>query len=136
MSETYLTKAQILLLKAAEDEQTVCAPGIADAIRGFHAQQAIEKLLKALLSQLEITYERTHQLERLVRLLQAAGENLPHTTLPLGDLNDFAVFYRYDLPFQYAVPKTEDVLSTVRQIREFVHARIHSLSKSSGSAPV
>jgi hypothetical protein len=48
--------------------------------------------------------------------------------MPLGDLNDFAVFYRYDLLFQFAAPDREDVRSTVRLIREHVLARIATLS--------
>jgi HEPN domain-containing protein len=48
-----LDHAEILLAKAAEDESLVIAsletPGISDSIVGFHTQQAVEKLLKALL---------------------------------------------------------------------------------------
>jgi hypothetical protein len=48
--------------------------------------------------------------------------------MQLGDLNDFSVFYRYDLLFQFAVPEREDVLATVRIIREHIVARIAALS--------
>ena len=136
MSERELTRAQVLLLKAAEDEQVIGSPALADAVRGFHAQQAVEKLLKALLAQLEIPFERTHRLERLVTVLLASGEVLPETALPLSELNDFAVFYRYDLIFEYAVPELEDVLATVRLVREHVVARIAALAASPHPPPV
>jgi HEPN domain-containing protein len=136
MNERELTRAQVLLLKAAEDEQVIGATGIADSVRGFHAQQAVEKLLKALLAQLDIPVDRTHRLERLVTVLLASGETLPETTLPLSELNDFAVFYRYDLIFEYAVPELEDVLATVRQIREFVQGRIAALSGNTLPPPL
>ena len=67
-----------------------------DAIFGFHAQQAAEKLLKAWLSLLGIKFERTHDLLRLIRLLEAAGQ--PTVGLEeLVELNPFAVQYRYEL---------------------------------------
>jgi hypothetical protein len=136
MSERELTRAQVLLLEAAEDEQVIGSPGLADPVRGFHAQQAVEKRLKALLAQLDIPYERTLRLERLVTVLLASGEVLPETTLPLSELNDFAVFYRYDLIFEYAVPELEDVLATVRQVREHIVAHIVTLSDSPHPPPV
>lgn len=45
----------------------------ADEIFGFHAQQAIEKSLKAWLCALGQTYPFTHDLNRLLVLLQASG---------------------------------------------------------------
>jgi hypothetical protein len=120
--------AQILLIKAAEDEKALALDDLPEAIVGFHAQQAVEKLIKALLAQLNIPFEKTHDLARLKKLLDAAGESLPLTPMQLGDLNDFSVFYRYDLLFQFAVPEREDVLDTVRLIREHVVAPIAALS--------
>jgi len=128
MNTPAYTPAQILIIKAAEDEQTLEGASLPETIVGFHAQQAVEKLIKALLSQLNIPFEKTHDLARLTKLLNAAGEPLPPTPMPLGDLNDFAVFYRYDLLFQFAAPDREDVRSTVRLIREHVLARIATLS--------
>lgn len=122
MNDASHTPAQALLIKAAEDEQTLRLQELPDAIFGFHAQQAVEKLLKALLSALEVRYELTHDLDRLQLVLSRTGERLPQTPLSLSELTDFAVFYRYDLLFQYAVPERDDVLATVRQIREHAGA--------------
>ena len=104
MNVSRMSQAQVLLIKAAEDEKTLRANGLSDSIVGFHAQQAAEKLIKALLSQLNIPYERTHDLGRLQSLVAAAGESLPATPVLLSELNDYAVAYRYDLLFQVAVP--------------------------------
>ena len=41
--------------------------------RTFHAQQAVEKLLKAVLSHHGVTYGRTHDLGRLVELVESSG---------------------------------------------------------------
>jgi len=104
--------------------------GNPESILGFHAQQAVEKLIKALLSSLSVPFELTHQLGRLQTAIEAAGETLPATPLPLSELNDFAIVYRYDLLFQFATPDKADLTETVRLIREHVVARIAALSAS------
>lgn len=93
MSNSPCMQAQVLLIKAAEDEAILHSGGIPESILGFHAQQAVEKLIKALLSQLPVPFELTHNLGRLQTVLEAAGEHLPATPLLLSELNDFAVAY-------------------------------------------
>lgn len=122
------SQAQIPLIKAAEDEAVLQVDTNPDSVLGFHAQQAVEKLIKALLSSLSVPFELTHQLDGLQTALRAAGETLPATPLPLSELNDFAVVYRYDLLFQFASPDVTDLQETVRLIREHVVARIAALS--------
>jgi hypothetical protein len=128
MSTAQPTQAQILLIKAAEDEKALGSSELSDAILGFHAQQAVEKLIKALLAQLNAPFELTHNLGRLRKILASAGESLPATPIPLDQLNDFAVVYRYDLLFQFASPDVGDLEETVRLIRVHVTARITALS--------
>lgn len=128
MSSTPLTQAQILVIKAAEDEKTLQAAENSDAIVGFHAQQAVEKLMKALLSRLAVEFELTHNLERLETLLKASHEPLPPTPIALSELTDFAVVYRYELMFQVRPPDRAELIETVRLIREHVVARIAALS--------
>ena len=65
-----------------------------------------------------------------MKALAGLGETLPTTPLPLSDLNDFAVDYRYDLLFQHAIPDRADLIETVRLIREHVVTRIAALSAS------
>ncbi|HMO51264.1 MAG TPA: HEPN domain-containing protein, partial [Kiritimatiellia bacterium] len=61
----------------------------------FHAQQCIEKYLKAVLQEKDVPFEKTHNLVHLLNLL------LPHFPLweamrvSLGQLNVFAVTFRY-----------------------------------------
>jgi hypothetical protein len=128
MSTTKPTQAQILLVKAAEDERALGAPNLSDSILGFHAQQAVEKLIKALLAHLNVDFEKTHDLERLQTAMASLGESLPQTPIPLDQLSDFAVVYRYDLLFQFASPDRAELQETVRLIREHVVARIAALS--------
>jgi HEPN domain-containing protein len=128
MNSSSYTQAEILLIKAAEDETALHVDGNPESILGFHAQQAVEKLIKALLSARSVPFELTHNLDRLRTALKAAGESLPSTPLPLDELNDFAVVYRYDLLFQLATPSKADLTDTVRLIREHIVARISALS--------
>ena len=128
MSTTKPTQSQILLVKAAEDEKALGAHNLSDSILGFHAQQAVEKLIKALLAQFNVDFEKTHDLERLQTALAALGESLPPTPIPLDQLSDFAVVYRYDLLFQFDSPDVTELIETVRLIREHVVTRIAALS--------
>jgi hypothetical protein len=130
MTGSSYSQSQVLLIKAAEDETALHVDGNPESVLGFHAPQAVEKLIKALLSQLTTPFELTHDLGRLQTALRGAGEILPVTPIPIGDLSDFAVTYRDDLFFQFAGPDKADLIETVRLIREHVHARIVALSGS------
>jgi hypothetical protein len=130
MNKRKHTQTQIFLIKASENETALKVMGNPDSVLGFHAQQAVEKLLKALLSALQTQFELTHNLGRLVVALQSVGESLPATPIPIDDLTDFAVMYRYDLLFQAAMPRHADLVETVRLIREHVLARIAALSST------
>src|SRR5687767_1082627 len=64
----------LLLRKAAEDEalldEVLDSSRVTDAIFGFHAQQATEKLLKAVLSDAGVLYPLTHRLAQLIDLIR------------------------------------------------------------------
>lgn len=62
----------------------------------FHAQQAVEKSLKAVLFALQIEFKRTHNLLELAALLCQNGGDPPLTDESLLRLNPYAVTYRYD----------------------------------------
>lgn len=66
----------------------------ADEIFGFHAQQAVEKAIKAWLSLAGREYPRTHDLEALLVLLEDSGASVPQAFWDLIDLSDFAVQLR------------------------------------------
>jgi HEPN domain-containing protein len=120
-------EARLLLVKAAEDE-AVLAADVPDGPFGFHVQQAVEKLLKALLCQLAVKYKRTQDLEYLMQLLHDHAETIPRGAVEIAQVESFGVAYRYD-----ALPETEVLdrpaaIETVRLIREHVTARIAALS--------
>jgi HEPN domain-containing protein len=92
---------RLLLESARQDEKAVTAlsavPDIGDAIVGFHAQQAIEKGLKAVLSSAGIAFRRTHDLAELLDLLADSGLSAPPDAETLDELNPYAVEARYGL---------------------------------------
>lgn len=70
-------------------------PAVADETAGFHAQQAIEKALKAVLLSLDGRMRRTHDLARLCRAAEQFGGVLPGSVEDVANLTPFAVEYRY-----------------------------------------
>jgi hypothetical protein len=123
-------QARVLITKAAEDEAIVLWPGVPDAPFGFHVQQAVEKLLKALLSQLSIEYKFTHDLGYLVDQIRNAGEVLPEMVVEFSKLESFAVTSRYDDIPEFLILDRPAAIETVRLLREHVIARIAALSSA------
>jgi HEPN domain-containing protein len=91
--------ARRLLDAARQDElaaQSVLkVEGIADPIVGLHAQQAVEKAIKAVLSVKQTKFPFTHDLERLREFAKASGIDLPATLDGVERLTPFARDERY-----------------------------------------
>ena len=105
-----LEYARAMLAKAREDQRIVEAlagqAGIPAWGVGFHAQQAVEKSLKAVLSSRSIHHPRTHDLALLLDLLREARVALPPDADILPSLTPFAVEQRYPLDVPEP-PKTD-----------------------------
>ena len=76
-----------LLRKATEDEQAmvllITDLSSADWIIGFHAQQAVEKAIKAVLANEGVEYPLTHNLSVLLDHVRSAGLALPSDAVDL-----------------------------------------------------
>jgi len=72
------------------------APRVGIAGVCFHAQQCIEKILKAMMVMHGLTFERTHNLVALAERLRRHGVDLPVDVDELARLNPCAVIFRYD----------------------------------------
>jgi HEPN domain-containing protein len=129
-------QAQVLLLKPAEDESVLQWAEAPDGPFGFHVQQAIEKLFKALLAQLSVEFPFSHDLNYLAARLSAEGEALPATLPDLSEIGAFAVTHRYDDVPEFQVLDRAAAVETVRLIREYVEARITALSGVGVRPPV
>lgn len=62
---------------------------------GFHAQQAIEKLLKALLTTYGVEPEDQHSLSRLVEQVRRLDRETADRAGDVARLTQYAVYYRY-----------------------------------------
>jgi HEPN domain-containing protein len=109
-------EARRLLAKAGEDEYVLdrllgdaAAP---EAVVGFHAQQAAEKLLKAALF--------------LADLAASSGLNLPAECEALRWLTPYAVLYRYegDADEDEERLARQEVRENLRKLRGWVEARL------------
>ena len=91
--------ARLLMEKAAGDEKILLRlideDDIPDDGLGFHAQQAVEKRIKAVLAQNEVVYERTHNIAYLLKLLDDAGLPKPDRAGDLPNLSPWAAELRY-----------------------------------------
>ena len=76
-------EAAVLARKAEDDAEAMqwlaSKSEISDEIIGFHAQQAVEKWLKAVLGSREIAFEYTHDLHRLITEVTTAVGSFPST---------------------------------------------------------
>jgi HEPN domain-containing protein len=93
-------QARVLLSKAVQDEALVRKVGsdtdIADELVGFHAQQAVEKAMKAVLSAKGVRFPFTHDLGILRDLCKQAGAPLPNEMGDVAELTPYAAGLRYD----------------------------------------
>lgn len=104
---TRFDQARLLQRKAAQDlaviDRLLDDPTIDDETLGYHAQQAAEKLIKALLAVHGHPYPRSHNLGLLLDLLASHGISLPERFEAVQSLTPFGTVFRYDdLPLEDA----------------------------------
>lgn len=125
-----LDEARRFLKKAAQDEYVLERlledPAAPDEQLGFHAQQAVEKLLKAALFLVGGEPPRSHHLAQLEALLITAKQPMPADLQPLLDLTPFAVQWRYDddpgPPLTLAERRA--LLADIRRLRDWVQGLV------------
>jgi len=99
---------------------------------GFHAQQAVEKALKAVSALHEIETRRTHDLVALAQALLDAGCAVPFELESLRRLNPFAVEMRYEEEFEL-VTSRQELTETVQSVLAWAECII--FNSASGRAP-
>ncbi|MEK7477574.1 MAG: HEPN domain-containing protein [Candidatus Coatesbacteria bacterium] len=121
-------QAARFLKKAAEDEAVLdlilASDKVSDDVVGFHAQQAAEKLLKALLSHLGLPFRRTHDLRGLIEVLEQGKCPVPEALVGIDELTPYGTLYRYeDLDGSPAFDRNRS-RGMVRDLRLWVEARM------------
>jgi len=116
-AEQDLRASRVILDAALEDFENV----------GFHAQQAAEKFLKALLVRHQVEVPKTHNIAHLRGLVAQVDGTLADRLGPADALTPFGVEYRYpgDLP----PVSREQGMSAIRlaeQVRDGVLAHLRA----------
>lgn len=111
--------ADIFLTAAMRDAQAYVKlasdPELHDSLAGFHAQQSIEKAIKAVLAHARVRFRRTHDIAELLDVLHDAGIASPPCADRLDEFNPYAIEMRYGLvePEGLDRPGTETMISAV-----------------------
>ena len=98
---TLATEEARRYLQLADDDAAafrglLTLPDVKFRLACFHAQQSVEKLLKAVMVWHDIAYQRTHDLNTLATQLLRHDITPPFSPEELTRLNPFAVTFRYD----------------------------------------
>jgi HEPN domain-containing protein len=96
--------------KADLDFQTVIRLADEDTFREivvFHAQQAAENYLKALLTKRQLEFPKTHEIRRLLELLNASDHEVSEALLDVKWLDPFGVEIRYPSDQPDTIPGDE-----------------------------
>lgn len=94
-------------------------------VAAFHAQQAIEKSLKAVLCLLASEYKCPHDLIELAGRLADLGQALPIDEINLYRLTPYAVELRYD-EMAIALITPSDATAAVAQIIDWCQKKLES----------
>ena len=124
-----LDHAQALLRKAANDivaARATLATGEAFDAVCFHAQQAVEKSLKAVLALHDVEYPWRHDLGELIELVKPLVPGIaPYEDRMIG-LTPFAVEIRYDAEFEPSYDQANEALRTAIEVHQMISALIAS----------
>lgn len=113
-------------LKVASNELSLSTEYMVTEAICFHSQQAAEKLLKAYLIALGIDFDRTHNIEYLIKLCSSKDKDF--IDLDAGNLTSYAVNIRY--PDSFSIPDIEEAqesYKTAVRIRIMVLEKLESL---------
>ena len=110
---------------SADEDWAWVEAGVADAglpasPMGFHAQQTIEKLLKALLITFGVEPEEQHSIARLVQQIARLDRSVAEAIAATTQLTPYAVHHRYPPrnPLATRTVNRKEVLEIVRVARE------------------
>jgi HEPN domain-containing protein len=94
----------------------------------FHAQQAAEKYLKALLTWHQIEFPKTHAIEQLLDLVKQADAETASSLRDAVALTPYGVDIRYpgDQP-EPSLEEARDAVEVARRVRDAVTNRLRGI---------
>jgi HEPN domain-containing protein len=101
-----------------------------DEIFGFHAQQAAEKLYKALITAYGEEHAFTHNLTKLMDHVTRLGEAPPVLPISLEDLSEYAVEFRYESGKPFEAGEREALLAAIQELDTYVRERAEELKRA------
>ena len=118
-------RARQWIIKAMEDmrvmehEFSFSEEDVVTSAVCFHAQQAVEKFLKAFLVLKGVEFGKTHNLELLLELCKRLDPEFER--IEIGNLTQYAIEVRY--PDEFYIPTLEEAkeeYEIARQIKDFI----------------
>jgi HEPN domain-containing protein len=133
LSPAELEEAMLLLRKAREDADAVgklaSDQGIADSVVGFHAQQAAEKSMKAVLASCGDEFPWTHDLRHLMDRLDVVAMPLPDSLYDVRALAPWAVEFRYGETIDDQLDR-EQALTLAREVIVWAEASVDAAART------
>lgn len=124
----------IFIVKAKQDlvlvREVLGSETIAPEILLFHLQQAVEKLIKSLLTYHSVKFPKTHDLEDLIEVAEDNHIELPQWVDILAELTPYAVETRYAI-IHDELHNIGEMLLEVERFLEFVENRVIAQIKDS-----
>jgi len=127
--------AQGLLKKAANDliaARATLETHMATDTVCFHAQQAVEKSLKAVLALHDVAYPWRHDLGELLRLAHPHFPEISPYDERIIKMAPFAVEIRYDSEFEPAFPDAAEALHTANEVHTLIVEMVRRASSIAG----
>lgn len=115
--------AAALMLKAAHDliaARAILAAGDAFDMACFHAQQVVEKSLKAVLALYEIEYPWRHDLGELLELAKPLTPDVAQYAERIINLAPYAVEIRYEVEFEPSDEQAGEAVQTAAEVYELI----------------
>lgn len=109
---------------AAAAQDLAANPDIPDEIVGFHAQQAIEKWLKAVIADRGETFEHTHDLRRLVNLAAQGLDEAPFDADAVIALTQYSVPLRYEDLLDAEPLDRDEAVELVNEVGEWAASEL------------
>lgn len=119
-------KSDLSLARLARDREGVLPEHVC-----FHAQQAVEKSLKAVLLFRQIEFPLIHDVEELLELAEQGGVALPPEVADSSALTPYAVEARYPGHWENITPKdVDEAIRAAERVVAWAAAMIASQGKS------
>ena len=118
------------LLRASSDDEAALAFPLPHSGFGFHAQQAVEKLYKALIVDRAGAHPYSHDLVSLRKRVESLEWRLPVCAFNLDRLSDYAGDARYEEPIPLQDEERSLLRTCIAALRAFVLSELQADSTS------